>query len=58
MTSEVIEGHLRSSFYLKIPIFFDIFFVLNLILSKFGMNVNLIKTQIIFNNTKFDLKGH
>ena len=40
----------------KIHFFFDIFFVQNLILSKFCMNDNIIKTY--FHNMKFDLKGH
>ena len=48
LTSEVIEGHVRSSFQL---------FVLNLILSKFGMNASTIETQI-FHNMTFNLKAH
>ena len=54
MTSEVIEGHIRSSFYLKIYFFFDILFVWNQILPKFGMNANITKMQI-FGFRKFDL---
>ena len=57
MTLEVIKGHIRSSIYLEINSFFDICFVCNLILSKFGMNVNIIKKQI-FHYMKFDIKGH
>ena len=58
MFSEVIEGHIRSSFYLKIPFssisyLFDIWSFQNLV----GMNVNIIKTQL-FQNMKFDLKGN
>ena len=52
MTSEVIEGHIRSSFYLNN--FLRYLFLLNLILSKFGMNANVTKMQI-FHNLKFDL---
>ena len=57
MTSEVIEGTIRSFVHLKIHLFFNILFVWNLILSKIGINANTIKTQI-FHNMKFDLKGH
>ena len=46
MTSKVIEGHRRSSFYFKIHFFFNIIFVWNLFLSKFVMNANIKKTKI------------
>ena len=44
-------------FLFKNPLFFDIPFVWNLILTKFGMNAYIIKTQF-FHNIKFDLIGH
>ena len=55
--SKVILGHIRWSFYLKIYLFFNIFFCSNLILSKLEMNANFIKTQF-FLKIKYDLKGY
>ena len=51
---EGIEGHLMLIFHLKIHFFLDIFFVCNLILSKFGMNANMIKKTQIFYNMKLN----
>ena len=50
-----LKGHWMSHrfiFYLN-PLFLDIFFVCTLILSKFGMNANMIKTQRSFKFTFF-----
>ena len=47
MTSEVIQGHIRSIFIIKT--FLDIFCIWNLKLSKFGMNANIIKKHIFHN---------
>ena len=56
MTSGVIKGHIRLSFYLRIHFFFVNFF-LNLILSKLFMGANIMKKQIS-HKMKYDLKDH
>ena len=51
-----IKGYKWSHFFfIKIHFLLDIFFVWNLILSKFCMNAIIIKTQQIFLYKKFDL---
>ena len=57
IASEFIEGPIRSSFYLFFFSFSNIFFSQSLILSKFGINANIKKTQF-FHNIKSDFKNH
>ena len=56
MAPEVNKGHIRSPLYSKISSFlYD--FVLNLILSKSYIDINIIKTELFY-EMKFDFKGH
>ena len=54
MTSKVIKGHIRSHLSSKIGSFLH-YFVLNLILSKLNIDINIIKTEI-FHEMRYDFK--
>ena len=52
-----LKGHQRSTIYLKIYFFLDIFFIQTQILSKLYMNDNIMKTQIFY-RMMYGLKGY